>query len=109
MNSLSWFLYFASIVSDIKFLFILFGFLGGIGFSVFCTYQTIEEQNTRYNKWLFVPALSLFLGVLVPNQNTLYAIAASQMGEKALESSIGKKSLMAIEKWIDSQIDGVKK
>ena len=39
----------------------------------------------------------------IPSRDTVYAIAASEMGEKALQSPIGVKATKALETWLDRQ------
>jgi len=46
---------------------------------------------------------------VLPSQSTIYAIAASEMGEKAITSQTGGKALKALDAWLDRQIAGEKK
>jgi hypothetical protein len=54
-------------------------------------------------------ALAFFLsGVIsccLPSQTTMYAIAASQMGEQALKTPLAGKAGKALEAWLDKQIN----
>jgi hypothetical protein len=42
--------------------------------------------------------------VFVPSNGTLYAIAASEMGEEVLNSETGGKAVEALNAWLDRQI-----
>lgn len=46
----------------------------------------------------------LLVTVFIPSKETVYAIAASEMGEQALKSPISQKAQRAIESWLDQQI-----
>ena len=50
--------------------------------------------------------LWLMLSVVVPSQETIYAIAASETGETALKSDTGGKAVQALNAWLDRQIKG---
>jgi MFS family permease len=54
----------------------------------------------------FVIAPCALIAVLIPSQNTIYAIAASEMGETALKTETGGKAMRALNAWLDRQIDG---
>lgn len=41
---------------------------------------------------------------LIPSQETVYAIAASQMGEQALKTPLASKAGQALEAWLDRQM-----
>lgn len=43
--------------------------------------------------------------VVVPSSDTVYAIAASEMGERVLSSPTAGKALKALDHWLDRQID----
>lgn len=44
------------------------------------------------------------LGVLTPSRNTIYAVAASEVGESALDSETGGKAVEALNAWLDRQL-----
>lgn len=50
--------------------------------------------------------LTFFLSGLVPNKETVYAIAASELGETVLKSDTGNKAVNALNAWLDEQIGG---
>lgn len=108
MNNLSWLLYFAG----------MFGALKAVAFAV-CLFSVLlglpvlgamteggHIENPR--PWLKRIAIIVAAGALVlivtPSKNTMYAIAASEMGEQALQSPIATKASKALEKWLDDQI-----
>lgn len=53
-------------------------------------------------------AALLLIGATIPSSNTIYAIAASEMGEKALNTQTGRKADLALNAWLDRQIAGDK-
>lgn len=114
MNSLSWFLYFADVVTSVStFLgfIVIFWMMALAGHSLFTVINNDihrDEKNPYIRKRWF--AFVILLGVvvqLIPSKNTMYAIAASELGQSAMESKLGTKAMQAIEAWIDSQIPKV--
>lgn len=109
MNSLSWMIYFADISSDIHFsiLLILFIFAAIMIVGIVLRF----EQN---NSGLFyyavkkIPFISFLLAIsiILPSKNTIYAIAASELGEKVVASQLSTKAQKAIDAWLDRQIKG---
>jgi hypothetical protein len=73
-----------------------------------------HQRATTVNaqaKGLIRPALisMLAFGVaatLLPSKSTVYAIAASEMGEKALSTPTASKAIKALDAWLDRQIAG---
>lgn len=108
MNELSWLLYAASVFDDLKGLLIFLRICGILGLIVITivgfTYQSSrmtfnQDGKTRQHirrqlRW-YIPLLLCvwFVAILVPSSNTVYAIAASQVGEQALNA------------WLDRQIN----
>ncbi len=105
MNSLSWFLYFAGMAASVSMFFTLFGFLTLTVLGFVSVYAWLEDNNPKYLKWNLVPVLLIAVAVLIPSKDTMYAIAASELGEEVVKSAIGQKSIKAIEQWIDSQLE----
>lgn len=108
MNSLSWFLYLADVVSSMQMLFTLIGLFGLVGGTI----SSIAAYMESSIKWpAVIPIISLFMlfaAALLPSKSTMYAIAASELGEQAAKSELGQKGIKAIEAWIDEQLKGKK-
>lgn len=51
-------------------------------------------------------AALIVAGVVVPSKDTVYAIAASEMGERVIKSETGGKAVEALNAWLDRQIAG---
>ncbi len=115
MNSVSWFLYAADVLSALG----VFGtvcMLGTLVTMVFVTaFQICErEESPRFLRWAL--PLWIFAGViicLIPSKNTMYAIAASEVGEKIVKSEtvqgIASDATKALQQWIKKQIEPGKK
>jgi len=100
MNTLSWFLYFAEMSESLK--------IGGaLGIAVsacgLVVATMINEKIPPWKYWLPVGLCSLLL-IFSPSKNTMYAIAASELGQAAIESRLGQKVEKALENWIDKQL-----
>lgn len=104
MNSLSWFLYWADVLPTIAHGMAGISLFGMVLWGLFCVYMFIACDK----KWplIFIPVflVMMLISGLIPRKDTLYAIAASELGEEALKSNLGKKATQAIEQWIDTQL-----
>jgi hypothetical protein len=64
-----------------------------------------RPQPGKRPVWIaWVVSISLVLSVVTPSRNTLYAIAASEMGERALQTATASKAVQALNAWLDKQI-----
>lgn len=114
MNALSWLIYLASVVSSIGVLAFTVAVLSVlvflVGLMVVCAniYEGYEsERNTGFK--LLIGSTRVFvicalLLVVLPGRDTIYAIAASEMGEELLNSETGSKAVKALDAWLDRQI-----
>lgn len=120
MNSLSWFLYLAGIVENITKVLVLTGctflfvyviqVLAVAFWNDYCdVYKGRQTKPYPKYKEVYIAFVFFFLVSIIPSQNTMYAIAASELGEEVIKSNIGQKSIKALEMWIDSQLNNVKK
>lgn len=48
--------------------------------------------------------LTAFTAAALPSKDTVYAIAASQLGEQVLKTPLANKAEQAVETWLDKQI-----
>lgn len=117
MNSLSWFIYGANVVENIGVIF----WLTAIGCVLFCAICVIGQAASEGelskqcpNMWKYwwrciigAVAFSILAG-LFPSRATMYAIAASEMGERAAMSEqvqgIASDATKALQLWIKKQI-----
>lgn len=118
MNNLSWLLYAADVANNLDwffFLIMLVGILGGFiwimaGFAMSDDGAAEKDWRVWRKIGMFVLAPAFVFGVifgsLVPGKNTVYAIAASEMGEKAINTQTGGKAIKALDAWLDKQIGG---
>ena len=136
MNDLSWMIYAADVVSGAAGLAGALSFLSGataaVGVFVWCllgaspaiyswddkdvrlakiaAHDAIRSASTKYTKPLLASALACaVIATILPGRDTIYAIAASEMGEKALSTQTGGKAVKALNVWLDRQIEGDEK
>lgn len=116
MNSVSWFVYVAGVVDNI----------GGVmvGAGVFCllvcgvswfAFALADERDSaamlkRTGSWTPLAAMCiLIIACFVPSKSTMYAIAASQLGERIAMSDkvqdIANDATTALQQWIKKQIE----
>lgn len=120
MNDLSWMLYLADISGNI-------GVAGGVvtfaasiaGVATFAYVsghididnigskekRPVARSGWQASKGFFIAAIvAALVTIPIPSRDTIYAIAASEMGERALKTPIATKAGKALEKWLDDQI-----
>jgi len=111
MNSLSWFLYLAGLVENVGVTCGIFLVLGGLVYAGwFIAHYGMEEVEKAPPAWLGRALIAaVFVGVLAPSKNTMYAIAASEAGERLVASNTGQEVLSdaqkALQQWIKRQIE----
>lgn len=118
MNSLSWLLYFGDVVGSVNAvisILVLLTILSGIGLLMFAIIETpwCEEQKKEHFKtvkgwastWLKVVGVVYFVGVLFPSKQTVYMIAASELGEEVITSETGKKLVKKLNQELDKLIE----
>jgi hypothetical protein len=117
MNSVSWFIYIAQVSESIG---SLFRVLGGLGIILCVLFTMISTISASVDADEFVPRASparyiaisaalLAVGCLMPERNTMYAIAASEVGEQVVKSEIASDATKALHQWIKKQIEPEKK
>lgn len=93
MNSLSWLLLLTDIFSNISALSVIFSILGVILLFGLCAYYDCVYDRAYPHIKSFLVGLSVVISIsiLVPSKNTMYMIAASEVGEKALKTPEAKE------------------
>lgn len=119
MNELSWLIYAADVAGDANAVcaFIFYGGCAALAiYSVFkgiakaITYEfggddPVTPSVAKVGKALLLPVvIAGAIGVIAPGRETLYAIAASEMGERVIESETAGKAVAALNVWLDRQI-----
>jgi hypothetical protein len=122
MNSLSWMIYFGDVSGGLVGFSIAMACVFGItstGMSIAyvatASYPN-DDDAVVFNKvaakvirWTIpVFALMALMACFVPSKNTVYAIAASELGEQALKSKTVTKAQAALDAWLDKQIGETK-
>jgi len=116
MNSLSWLLYladvFGSVNSTAGILVFVSGFVALVSAFAYLPLIDCDADDGAFsvNRKILKTAIVVFLSMLCvkaicPSENTVYAIAASEMGEKALATPTATKAMKALDHWLDKQID----
>lgn len=127
MNSLSWMIYLAEVsgsVGSTLGAIAVFCMIGGIVATIATAIKTDldnierrsgEGQSCIGNGWsagkkfFFAAGVAMLAAVPIPSKDTIYAIAASEVGEEVVKSNIGQKTAKAIEAWLDKQISDAPK
>lgn len=116
MNSLSWLIYLADVVGGMGLVagisVVVLGVLAAGAAVGIAASADIRDGAGVASCWSFLKkTLCLLLptaiiSVAIPNPNTIYAIAASEMGEEIVKSETAGKAMKALDAWLDRQIDG---
>lgn len=117
MNPISSLLYWGGVASNIggsceAIAFISVGAIGIASFSYVVDRMKfdLDDDKPAVYPWHVVkPLCFVFVGCLLvgsftPTRETVYAIAASEMGEQALKTPLAGKAEKALEAWLDKQI-----
>lgn len=115
MNGLSWLIYLADVAGSVGFAFTVATVIGIVVVAICLIAVPISEgeaiADENRPKWLSVlktfsaiAIVGFFLGGITPSKETVYAIAASEMGEQVVTSPTGQKAIKALEAWLDRQI-----
>lgn len=121
MNELSWLIYAADVAGSVKAVAVAGSVAIGIGcgLSAFvglmiCSSSWSDEDEKKtgrsfrdaWKKWALGFSALVAIASLTPSQNTIYAIAASEMGERVITSETGGKAVKALNAWLDKQVAG---
>ncbi len=113
MNTLSWLLYLADVSDDLDFLMMAATFASVLAACLSLWVRVAESDPAdkagaaRVLKVAFPMALAFWiLSAVIPAKETVYAIAASELGETAINSPTGGKAVKALNAWLDRQISG---
>jgi hypothetical protein len=113
MNSVSWFIYIAQVSSSLGVVFRALAIIGLIiagGYSLFRTVGAsveADEFTPHFPPIRYLATLigMLTLGNIMPERNTMYAIAASEVGERIVKTEIASDATKALHIWIKKQIE----
>ena len=111
MNQLSWMIYLADVAGNFVLVLSALGLIGTLGggiiWAMSCDpYLSMDGARPKARKACVGGVAVLFFVAIVPSKSTIYAIAASELGEDVLKSETGSKALKALDAWLDRQIEG---
>ena len=106
MNNLSWLILAADTLGTFKDIAILGAAVTGFAAPVVAMLRAVEDHGpVRAPRGLLIACVSLVVAsALIPSSRTMYAIAASEIGEDALQSKTGGRAVQALDAWLDKQI-----
>lgn len=125
MNELSIILYFADIAMNVMYTIFGFGLFFIFGFLVFNIFKAITIANhnhdncysmgdDRYRKygivrmsWLVVGLIMIVISNFIPSKQTMYMIAASEIGESVILSPEMNDTMGKVKTVVDLKLDDV--
>lgn len=113
MNNLSWMIYLADVAGDINFVASMVIGAGTVSLVLGGLFAFISAGFDEMPGWakpagmniMIACAIAAFIGTVVPDKSTIYAIAASEMGENIINTPTASKAVKALDAWLDSQIE----
>ena len=116
MNSLSWMIYLAEVSGNLSALTEIIAVASIIVFLGWPIRNAWLRDFMDGNGVCKAPAKKLVgaaiiastVSLLTPTSDTVYAIAASEMGEEVIKSPTATKAMKALDAWLDRQIAGEK-
>ena len=107
MNSLSWLLYTADVSQNIQVLLCLSGIIGLFvgGLAWLHHYFDLVKPFKAGPKLLALCLGSLLVSAAIPDDETFYAIAVSEVGEEVVKSETAGKAVKALNNWLDAQLE----
>lgn len=130
MNSLSWMIYLAEVAGSMSSFLTLTSIGSGfVAIGAAVTWMITdgkphvlswEDREQKYERFAAIndrakttikPALAAMLAAgavatILPSKSTVYAIAASEMGEQVINTPTAGKAIKALDAWLDRQIAG---
>lgn len=113
MTNLSWFLYLADILSNLADVFAIgaaFLICGGLLYALFTSMINDEKGDRRSYKGAIASVIAgvvlIGLTIPIPSKQTLYTIAAVEVGNVVVNSAEGKEVLDEVRKRILSELKG---
>lgn len=94
MNTLSLLIYLSSVIPSVG---VFLVFAGGLGIPIltivgaFWSGETDTNQFGKLKPYFITCAVAVFIAVLIPDQKTIYMIAASEMGEAVVTTETGQE------------------
>ena len=107
MNELSWLLYLAQVSTNIMVLCTFAGVfsLFAAGFFFLCGIVEDDKRGFQMAKKPFIfGVVAIMIATFVPPKETVYMIAASQVGEAVINSPEGQKSIQTLQKILDTYL-----
>ena len=94
MNTLSLLIYLSSVLpsAGLMLLFLgIFGLFVSLLVGGFWSGETETNQFPKLKPYFVTCAVAIFISILIPDQKTIYMIAASEMGEAAVTTETGQE------------------
>jgi len=108
VNNLSWLILAADTAGSFKGVALLGAIATGVAVPLVAMLRAVDEDEDafpRAPRGLLIACVSLVVAsALIPSRETIYAIAASEVGEDVLQSKTGGKAVQALDAWLDKQI-----
>jgi hypothetical protein len=112
MNNISWFIYFAEVIPNLKIVGVVFGLISFVSFFILppkgvkmfsLAHEGPFMGYDRPLHWVFLFLSILFL-VFTPSKETIYLVAGSEIAEYTVNTEYGQEILNDIKEVIQLQI-----
>ena len=103
------FFYLSDVLNSISAICAIFSIIVLIGGAVYTGAYAMEYEKYHGRNWIWIwPGIALFIAALIPSQKTMYMMAASVLGEQALESKVGQQLKELVELKLEEELSKLK-
>lgn len=103
------FLYLVDVLSSINVLCVLVGVVLLVAYAIFTSIFFVEYESYHHKSWpLAAAVVCLGIAALIPGKTTMYMMAASVVGEKALESEVGQQLQQMLKLKLEQEFEKMK-
>lgn len=110
MNSLTWILYLIGVLPNISGVFITMAVILVTGWVMVTVAHWASEREVSKPKFLLLILAGVFslLGAVIPSENTMYLMLASEVGEHVATTEAGEKVLSDVQEIVTLKLAEIK-
>lgn len=110
MNSLTWTLYLIGVLPNISGVFVTLAVLLVTGWTMMIVAHWASEGEVSKPKFLLLIWAAVFslIGAVIPSENTMYLMLASEVGEQVATTETGEKVLTEIQDIVTLKLAEIK-
>lgn len=118
MNSLSWLIYLAGVLGNLQTMLIMLAAFIVVSVVISIIAMNIDHENEDdewlfpSQRWFIIAIMSALAASILPSKDTMYAIAASEVGGKIAQTEMAQETandaMLALRAWLKKQQEPTK-